>query len=511
MLKAILASLLGRKDSQSRPCHSSARLQLETLEDRVLMASSLTQPILNSNPGAAKSIYLDFNGHTTTGTQWNRDHNGGKTIHSRAFSLDNDANSFSAAELERIEEIWKRVSEDYRPFNVNVTTQYPGADAFTAGSRAIRVVITTNFDDSALGGTGKKWYADSGGVAYLNSWSLKNGTPAWVFYNNLSSGGEKAVAEAVSHEAAHTLGLEHDGQGSTEYYKGHGSGVTGWAPIMGNSYSQALTQWSKGEYTNASNTQDDVAILADKLGVRSDDHSKSLNWATQLVASSSGNVSSSGIITTRTDVDVFRFSAVGGRVTFDIAPFEYGDGKANLDVIARLYNSSGKVVATSNPTDALYARFDVSLTAGTYYLEIDGVGKTGAYSDYGSLGQYTITGNVGSAPKITGARVLDYHFGPGLFTFTFDQAMNKSSFSTQDIISFTSPTGADLRQQITSITWVNNTLRINFTPPTQPGAYTMVIGPQILNLAGDAMDQNQNGINGEVADRFTISYTKPRV
>ncbi len=42
--------------------------------------------------------------------------------------------------------------------------------------------------------------------------------------------------------------------------------------------------------------------------------------------------------------------------------------------------------------------FSLSLSAGIYYLKLDGTGRAAAgggdegYSDYGSLGQYTITG-----------------------------------------------------------------------------------------------------------------------
>jgi hypothetical protein len=78
--------------------------------------------------------------------------------------------------------------------------------------------------------------------------------PALVFYDKLGSGNEKNVAEAISHEAGHNMGLSHDGTASVGYYQGHGSGATGWAPIMGVGYYQALVQWSKGEYSGANNT-----------------------------------------------------------------------------------------------------------------------------------------------------------------------------------------------------------------------------------------------------------------
>ena len=86
--------------------------------------------------------------------------------------------------------------------------------------------------------------------------------PALVFPEKLANN-DRYIAEAAAHECGHTLGLLHDGTtAGTEYYAGHGTGATGWAPIMGNSYYQSLTQWSKGEYNLANNTEDDLAVIS---------------------------------------------------------------------------------------------------------------------------------------------------------------------------------------------------------------------------------------------------------
>src|SRR5439155_2201831 len=68
----------------------------------------------------------------------------------------------------------------------------------------------------------------------------------------------------------------------------------------------------------------------------------------------------------------------------------------NLDIYAALYDGAGKLV-TSNNGPGLSASLTATVTAGTYYLAIDGVGTgdpTTGYSDYDSLGQYQITGTV---------------------------------------------------------------------------------------------------------------------
>jgi Ca2+-binding RTX toxin-like protein len=349
-------------------------------------------PVYHSLPGATKKIYLDFDGETITGTPWNS-FNQSNPIRSVPFDTDGNINDFSTSEQTAIFQTWQRVAEDFAPFQVDVTTEAPSAQELAAGSTALRVMISTDVDDTRLGGTGYRWYSNAGGVAYVGSWSWSNAV-VWVFYNNLARN-EKYMAEAASHEAGHALGLGHDGRTSPSesYYGGHGSGSTGWASIMGVGYYQNLSQWSKGEYVNANNTQDDLAIINQRLPYRADeDGSSPAN--PQLLVNATVNVSS--VISTRTDIDVFSFEATAGQVNLSIDPWVRGP---NLDILAELYNVEGELVASNNPVDALYADLSYTITTpGTYYLHVDGVGKgtwaTNGYNDYGSLGQFTVTGTI---------------------------------------------------------------------------------------------------------------------
>jgi hypothetical protein len=69
------------------------RLSMELLEPRLNLA--LDVPAFSSLPGANHTIYLDFDGHVTSGTSWNN----GATINSPAYSSDADTANFSASEL----------------------------------------------------------------------------------------------------------------------------------------------------------------------------------------------------------------------------------------------------------------------------------------------------------------------------------------------------------------------------------------------------------------------------
>lgn len=345
---------------------------------------------LHSKPGASKVIYLDFDGHTTSGTSWNSSFTGGADIITPPFSNDSTVSTaFSQTELDNIFSIWQRVSEDYAPFDVDVTTQDPGLEALRKSSTSdaqygVRVCI---------GGSSYDWYgAGAGGVAYLNSFSWNSDTPCFVFTAQLGNGNAKYTAEAASHEAGHTFNLSHDGQlahdsvAAVGYYQGHAN----WAPIMGVGYYKDVVQWSKGDYPYANNLQDDIAIIAGIVGFRGDLAGDSIVNATSLTGTSPAI---SGIIERRTDADLYAFTTGAGTVSFSATP---AAPSPNLDIQLSLYDGLGNLVTYSNPT-TLDASLNVTLAQGTYYLAVDGIG-TGSpltdYDDYASLGQFNLAGSV---------------------------------------------------------------------------------------------------------------------
>ncbi|MCP4047984.1 MAG: PKD domain-containing protein, partial [Gammaproteobacteria bacterium] len=295
--------------------------------------------------------------------------------------------------MDRIQNVWRSVAEDYAPFDVDVTTEDPGQDAITRSSSTddrygTRIVMTV--DDFAGCGCG--------GFAYVGVFDYVGNhyKPAFVF--NTSQVG---MAEAASHEAGHNLGLSHDGviNGAT-YYSGHGSGATGWAPIMGVGYYKQLVQWSRGEYANDNNTQDDIQIIQiNGVLLMADDHGNDQANATELGNATDGTtvtLNGTGLIERRTDIDFFHFISGSGNVSITIDPVPFSP---NLDILAELYDAHGFLIATSNPVDSLSASInETALPAGEYFISVDGVGKgdplgTG-YTDYASLGKYSISGSV---------------------------------------------------------------------------------------------------------------------
>lgn len=352
---------------------------------------------LHSKPGSKRVIYIDVDGHTLSNTAWN-----GGTVPNplvcTPWDTDGNPSSFSDAERTKVQQVWQRVAEDYAPFDVDVTTQDPGAAAMTRDSLAdeyygVRVLITPM--SSYFGGAGGRAFVgvfDSIGDAYK---------PALIFPEKLANG-EKYVGEACSHEAGHTLGLLHDGTTSgAEYYQGHGTGETGWAPIMGSGYYKPVTHWSKGEYPLANNQEDDLAIINQNGAVyRADDMGGSSATSHMLAAGST--LSSQGVIERTGDVDVVSFAAGSGPATITVLPALLG---GDLDVSLELRDESGALVASANPAETLGASLTANLSAGTYYLSVTGTGKgdplSTGYSAYASLGAWRLSGAVADPGVVT--------------------------------------------------------------------------------------------------------------
>lgn len=338
---------------------------------------------LHSRPGASRVIYLDFDGHDTPGGGWSG-------TPGAPYDTEGGAGTFTDAERRVIIDVWRHVAEDYAPFAIDVTTADPGIDAIRRSSSSdavygTRVVVTPTKTDCS----------SCGGIAYVGTYDHTSNhdyyQPAWVYIAGTNA---KNIAEAASHEAGHNLGLRHDGViDGPGYYDGHGD----WAPIMGVGYYEPITQWSRGEYAGASNTEDDVVVVSQNGGLLAgDDHGGTTSTATPLAPT----VDVLGEIGAGGDVDAFSFTTSGGLLSLKATPVSVGP---NLDIGLRLLGESGSLV-TSVDTAGLTAGLEATLAAGTYTLVVDGVGvgdpATTGYSDYASVGRYHLSGLLPSGETV---------------------------------------------------------------------------------------------------------------
>ncbi|MBA2482546.1 MAG: pre-peptidase C-terminal domain-containing protein [Planctomycetes bacterium] len=413
------------------------------------------QPSYHSKPGATNRIFLDFNGALLSGTVWSA-----STLDCRPFDTDGDETTFIDTEQAIIQQVWQRMAEDFAPFNVDVTTdptvegskdRYTGTVLVTRRTDRNGVVITT------VSTTGVAYGGVFGAVNYHTYWS-----PAFCFFDGLSSK-EDWIAEISAHEMGHNLGLSHDGVASPSaaYYYGH----TSWGPIMGAAFNCNVSQFSKGDYLNSNQSEDDLSIINTYLGYRSDDHG---NVNASATAISGPALSSSGIIAQNSDVDVVSFSAGAGAVSITVAswrsPVDTSGG--NLDVRLDLQDATGASIASANPSGAVDATITTTVAAGLYYLHVSNAGEgtplanpPSGYTTYGSIGQWFLTGTCPPSttplPAATiaasDAAAAEPGSNTGTFTITFSSAA-----ATATTVSFTvagsAASGSDFTSFGTSVT-----------------------------------------------------------
>jgi alpha-tubulin suppressor-like RCC1 family protein len=277
--------------------------------------------LLESNPGSKITLNLRFGGYDLRDTSWSaggqKDYDPMDSI--PVFSLDGQVDTnYSAAELRAIKEIFLRVAADYAPFDVNVTTKYQqGVNPYALSGPTDRFnddIKLTGIEDekygisAVIGNTHGKLKNAAGitsmagairmpeelprltsGAPIIPTWVPIVGPVAKFIQESIgvvqelalplgsymkpiliateNCNGSKEIAETISHELGHALGLNHDGinlqsppiNNEPEYYNGRGSSP-GWAPIMG-SGNESITQFSRGEYEGATNKENDFEIF----------------------------------------------------------------------------------------------------------------------------------------------------------------------------------------------------------------------------------------------------------
>ncbi len=368
---------------------------------------------LHSRPGASRQIYLDFNGLDLLNSAWSTmPKNPVKSGTYTGYDSDGKVGTFGATEHAWIQEVWREVAEIYAPFDVDVTTADGGAGARTKSTPSdptygTQVVFTNSASavNQACGGTCL-------GIAFLGTFGEVDPAgmfqPAFVFTTKTMT--PMIAAQGAAHEAGHTLGLNHDGSTNGTTVQPYYAGTPAWGPIMGSASFRAVSQFSKGEYAGANNTEDDFALIqAQGLPLRPDDHVNTAGSTTG-TADDLGTKTSyavNGVISSRTDTDVVAVrlecaTAMTVRAT-GIGP------QAAVDLRLDVLNSAGATVTTNSPVSSytgtgskivstgMSASVTVPGAIGTYYLRVDGVGNGNprgpGWSDYGSLGQYKLTAN----------------------------------------------------------------------------------------------------------------------
>ena len=191
------------------------------------------------------------------------------------------------------------------------------------------------------------------------------------------------------------------------------------------------------------------------------------------------------------------------------------DQPLRLDSIAPedLVLDNGASSTSVEVVDARTVRFVVSVPTTeaiyTYTLAADGVEDLQGEGNEEFSGTFSVdrTGPrvVAQAPALQASAPFSE------LTFEFDEAINPETFTLTDVNSFVGPGGVNLLGALSGVTVSGNRATVTFTAQSSIGTYTMNIGPDIEDNAGNAMDQDGDGTPGEQADIYvgTVDLASP--
>ena len=89
--------------------------------------------------------------------------------------------------------------------------------------------------------------------------------------------------------------------------------------------------------------------------------------------------------------------------------------------------------------------------------------------------------------------------------YTVDFKATSALTAGSSTITLTGPNGPISVNQPQLVS--GSTYSIGFATQITDGVYTLTIAPTVTDYAGNEMDQNQNGVNGEAADVYQTSFS----
>ncbi|MCY2989516.1 MAG: Ig-like domain-containing protein, partial [Planctomycetota bacterium] len=182
-----------------------------------------------------------------------------------------------------------------------------------------------------------------------------------------------------------------------------------------------------------------------------------------------------------------------------------GDRGDNIEWTYDLTVPAGATVRLAHFTILATTRAEAETAAGVL-VGADGFG--------GQAAAFLTPTELNSLANFVGPRVLDHAPGGEVngpvstLQFVFSRPMDRTSFvAKDDVVDFRNPLGATVA--VNAFRWIDDTkLELTFDPQWIPGAYQLVLGPDVRSLAGTLLDQDGDGVAGQTPqDRYTAAFT----
>ena len=222
-----------------------------------------------------------------------------------------------------------------------------------------------------------------------------------------------------------------------------------------------------------------------------------------LVADYSGNavsvlLATFGTLSAALDPASDTGSSSGDHLTFDTQP-----------VVLATVNMAG-TLAVDADADGRPETERVVDAAGTYSLKLPAL-RDGSYRlaivfapTLGHILTSTVPVTIDSTgPRLSSWALVRNSSNPMSCVVGFDAAIDPATFTPADA-TLQLPDGTSI-SPATIAALSDSTFRLEFPPQEDPGVYFLSIGPDIRDLAGNPMDQDRNGINGQAADLWQMN------
>lgn len=139
----------------------------------------------------------------------------------------------------------------------------------------------------------------------------------------------------------------------------------------------------------------------------------------------------------------------------------------------------------------------------------------GAVSGHDGQGNLAASGTVlvdRTAPQVLAASGGVQQAPLRQFQFELSEALDASTVSVADILSFTGPQGQDLSAQIQGVSVAGSMVTVSVFDQWALGSYAMTLGGNLSDRAGNLLDQDGDGEGGEALDdRYTAEVTLTQV